>query len=118
MTDNEVMRATETEAKARAERIRKGLPGWRATTADIIAAYQERDWARDGDHCRNNSHGILLGCWIRQHKWQRARDIFVSRRWQNVIHDLLGSPKDCFGTIGVLISIVSVFASLPLLKIK
>ena len=73
---------------------------------------------RDGDHCRNNSHGILLGCWIRQHKWQRARDIFVSRRWQNVIHDLLGSPKDCFGTIGVLISIVSVFASLPLLKIK
>jgi len=45
MTDSEVMRATETEAKARAERIRNGLPGWRATTADIIAAYRERDWA-------------------------------------------------------------------------
>jgi hypothetical protein len=23
--------------------------------------------------CRNNSHGILLGCWIRQHKWQRVK---------------------------------------------
>ena len=23
---------------------------------------------RNGDHCRNNSHGLLLGCWILQHK--------------------------------------------------
>ena len=37
---------------------------------------------------------------------------------ENALHDLLGSREDCFGTIGVLISIVSVFASLPLLKIK
>jgi len=70
---------------------------------------------RKGDHCRNNSHGLLLGCWIRQHKWQRARDIFVSRKWQNVIRDLAGSPKDILGTIGGLVSIVSLFVALPLL---
>ena len=69
---------------------------------------------RSGDHCRNNSHGLLLGCWIRQHKWQRARDIFVSRRWQNVIRDLTGSPKDMLGTIGSLVSVVSLFVALPL----
>ncbi len=69
---------------------------------------------RKGDHCRNNSHGLLLGCWIRQHKWQRARDIFVSRKWQNVIRDLTGSPKDILGTIGGLVSIVSLFVALPL----
>jgi hypothetical protein len=64
--------------------------------------------------CRNNSHGILLGCWIRQHKWQRARDIFVSHKWRDVFHDLTGSPKDKLGTFSALISVVSLFVSLPL----
>ena len=73
---------------------------------------------RKGDHCRNNSHGLLLGCHIRQHKWQRARDIFVSRKWKDVIHDLTGSPKDILGTVGGLISIVSVFVGLPLWFLK
>ena len=69
---------------------------------------------RTGDHCRNNSHGILLGCWIRQHKWQRARDIFVSRKWRDVFHDLTATPKDILGTIGGIVSILSVFVGLPL----
>lgn len=69
---------------------------------------------RTGNHCRNNSHGLLLGRWIRQHKWQRARDIFVSRNWQNIVHDLTASPKDILGTIGGLVSIVSLFVALPL----
>ena len=69
---------------------------------------------RKGEHCRNNSHGLLLGCWNRQHKWQRVRDIFVSRRWRNVIHDLTASPKDKLGTASAFISIVSLFVGLPL----
>jgi hypothetical protein len=68
---------------------------------------------RKGDHCRNNSHGLLLGCWIRQHKWQMVRDIFVSRKWRNVIRDLTGSPKDILGAIGGFVSIVSLFVALP-----
>ena len=62
---------------------------------------------RNGGHCRNNSHGLLLGCWIRQHKWQRARDVFVSRKWRNAIRDLTASPKDILGTLGGLASVVS-----------
>jgi hypothetical protein len=69
---------------------------------------------RTGEHCRNNSHGLLLGCWIRQHKWQRARDIFVSRKWRDVFHDLTATPKDILGTIGGLVSILSIFVGLPL----
>lgn len=69
---------------------------------------------RNGLHCRNNSRGLLLGCWIRQHKWQRARDIFASRKWRETFHDLLGTPKDKLGTISGLVSIVSLFVSLPL----
>ena len=67
--------------------------------------------ARGGKQCRNNSHGILLGCWIRQHKWQRVKDVFVSRRWRGVFHDLMGTTKDKLGTIGALIAVVSLFVS-------
>jgi hypothetical protein len=73
---------------------------------------------KEGDHCRNNSHGILLGCWIRQHKWQRVKDIFVSRKWGDVFHDLTETPKDKLGTISALISVLSLFVSLPLVFLK
>jgi hypothetical protein len=69
---------------------------------------------RDGKHCRHNSNGLLLGRYIRQHKWQRVRDVFVSRRWRDVFHDLIGSPKDRLGTISALIAVVSLFVSAPL----
>ena len=67
---------------------------------------------RKGDHCRNNSHGLLLGCWIRQHKWQRARDVFISRKWRDVMHDLTASPKDILGTLGGFASVVSLVIAL------
>ncbi len=67
---------------------------------------------RNKETCRNNSHGLLLGCWIRQHKWQRARDVFISRKWRYVMHDLTASPKDVLGTIGGLASVVSLIIAL------
>ena len=32
---------------------------------------------RTGEPCRKNSHGLLRGCSIRQHKWQRVRQTFT-----------------------------------------
>lgn len=32
---------------------------------------------RKSELCRKNSHGLLLGCSIRQHKWQRMRQTFT-----------------------------------------
>jgi hypothetical protein len=32
---------------------------------------------RTGEACRNNSHGLLRGCSLRQHKWQRVRQAFT-----------------------------------------
>lgn len=67
-----------------------------------------------GGHCINNSHGLLLGCWVRQHKWQRFRDVFVSRKWKDVIHDLTATPKDKLGTASALISFLSLCVGMPL----
>ena len=73
---------------------------------------------RGGRSCRNNSHGLLLGCRIRQHKWQRARDIFISHKWRGVFRDLTESPKDKLGTASALISVLSLFIGLPLAFFK
>ncbi len=32
---------------------------------------------RSGEPCRENSHGLLLGCHRRQHKWQRLKQTFT-----------------------------------------
>jgi hypothetical protein len=67
---------------------------------------------RGGGGCRNNSHGILLGCHLREHKWQRLRDVFVSRKWRKTIHDMMSSPKEILATIGGLASIISLVIAL------
>jgi hypothetical protein len=55
--------------------------------------------------CRNNSHGMLLGCWIRQHKLQRLKRLFIPKGWSDLAGTLFGSPKDALATISALIAI-------------
>lgn len=66
---------------------------------------------REGWQCRNNSHGLLLGCWIREHKWQRLKQAFLPKRWGDLARSLLGSVKDCLATVSALIAIVTAAAA-------
>jgi hypothetical protein len=34
---------------------------------------------RDGKLCRNNCCGLLMGCYLRQHKWQKLKMLFIPR---------------------------------------
>ncbi|WP_027927534.1 hypothetical protein [Amycolatopsis benzoatilytica] len=36
---------------------------------------------RDGLACRRNSHGLLLGCSLREHKWQKLKMSFRASKW-------------------------------------
>jgi hypothetical protein len=68
---------------------------------------------RDGTWCRNNSRGLLVGCrQVRQHKYQRLRDFFVSRSWQKILKNLTASPATTLGTVGALASLVPLFGAL------
>jgi len=60
---------------------------------------------REGLACRNNSHGLLLGCWIREHKWQRLKQAFLPARWGKLGRSLFGSFKDSLATISAIIAI-------------
>jgi hypothetical protein len=68
---------------------------------------------RDGTFCRNNSRGLLVGCrQVRQHKWQRLRDFFISRSWQKTLKNLTASPATTLGTVGALASLVPLCGAL------
>lgn len=61
---------------------------------------------RKGQFCRNNSWGLLLGCHLREHRWQKFKMMFVSRRWQQLNRGLWSSPGAVLATVSGLISIV------------
>jgi len=57
--------------------------------------------------CRNNSSGLLRGCHLREHKWQRLRAALISHRWRALNRGLWTSPKEALATVATLVSIVA-----------
>jgi hypothetical protein len=77
-------------------------------------AFQAPAWCgaanRSGAFCRNNSHGLLLGCHLREHKWQKFQMIFYSRRWREFTRGLWATPRAKLATVSGVASIVSLLA--------
>ena len=53
---------------------------------------------RTGELCRKNSHGLLLVCSIRQHRWQRTRQTFTPTGGRAV----LAAGKSASGALGII----------------
>ena len=67
---------------------------------------------RKGEFCRNNSWGLLLGCHLREHRWQKFKMMFVSRRWQQLNRGLWSSPGAVLATVSGLITIILFVAAI------
>lgn len=67
---------------------------------------------RQGQLCRNNSTGVLLGCRYREHKWQKLKMTFVPKAWRQLNHGLWAGPKEVLATVGSLTSVVSLAIAL------
>ena len=67
---------------------------------------------RKNEFCRNNSWGLLLGCHLREHRWQKFRMIFVTRRWQQLNRGLWSSPAAVLATISGLITMILFIAAI------
>jgi hypothetical protein len=61
---------------------------------------------RKHESCRNNSWGLLLGCHLRQHRWQKFKMMFINRRWQQLNKGLWSSPAAILATVSGIISII------------
>jgi hypothetical protein len=66
---------------------------------------------RDGQMCRNNSTGLLLGRHLREHRWQKPRMTFVPRKWHDLNRGLWASPREGVNTVSGLASAVVALAA-------
>ena len=69
---------------------------------------------RKGEWCRRNSRGLLRGCSLRQHKWQRLRETFTPTGARAVIATSK-SVSGALGTIGGVVAGVQVLIAAGLL---
>jgi hypothetical protein len=58
---------------------------------------------RKGEWCRKNSHGLLRGCSLRQHKWQRLRQTFTPAGGRAVLR----TSKTVSGALGTIGGVVA-----------
>ncbi|MGD6746131.1 hypothetical protein ACOKM3_30385 [Streptomyces sp. BH106] len=61
---------------------------------------------RSGEKCRNNAHGALRGCHLEQHKWQRARSLFIRPTLRRAGGELFSSPTTGLASLGALVTLV------------
>ncbi len=66
---------------------------------------------RGGKMCRNNSSGILLGCHLRQHKWQKLKMTFIPHEWRVINHGLWAAPREVITTLSGMAAVVSAMAA-------
>jgi len=66
---------------------------------------------REGALCRNNSSGLLIGCHLREHKFQKLKMAFVPKAWRELNRGLWATPRDGIATLSGLGSAVSALAA-------
>lgn len=62
---------------------------------------------RAGGSCRHKAKGVLRGCHLQQHKWQRARTFFVHPRLRTCMAQLFASPVTGLASIGGIVTLLS-----------
>lgn len=67
---------------------------------------------RTGENCRNNSYGLLGGCSIRQHKWQRVRALTRLDTARNACRGWFTGPQQQVATCSMLIAAFGAVAAL------
>jgi hypothetical protein len=69
--------------------------------------------------CRNNSRGLLLGCHLRQHRWQRLKMTFVPLAFRHATLGLWTDPRQILATavgVGSILSTCTAVISLVFKK--
>jgi hypothetical protein len=86
--------------------------GWALMLALSLAAlgyflFQAPVWCgaetRKGEWCRRNSRGLLRGCSIRQHKWQRLKQTFTPAGGRAVLR----TSKSVSGALSMTAGVVA-----------
>ncbi|WP_194894623.1 hypothetical protein [Catenulispora pinisilvae] len=62
-------------------------------------------------YCHNNAHGLLMGCHLRQHKWEKLKMAIAPKRWRELAGRCLASTQQKLAALaGVASSISTILA--------
>ena len=93
-------------------------PSVRAVIATIYAAFfllAAPVWCgavnRDGTSCRNNSTGLLIGCHLRQHRWQKLNSMARLGRARQMMSRLFRDPHTAVAIVGAAAAVLSAAAA-------
>lgn len=100
-------------------------PGVIAALSGIVVLYtffQAPMWCcattRNGEPCRNNSYGILLGCHVRQHKWQKMKMAVHLSTWAQLMRRIWSSIGGASASISALAGVASAAVALAALALQ
>jgi hypothetical protein len=62
---------------------------------------------RNGTYCRNNSTGLLVGCHLRQHRWQKLTSLTRARRARELAGRLFHDPQTGAAVVGAAAAVIS-----------
>jgi transposase len=74
--------------------------------------------ATNGKPCSNNAHGLLIGCWIRKHKWEKIKMVVRRQRWAELWRRSWSTIGAQAATVGAVGSFASAVAAAITLAIK
>lgn len=58
-------------------------------------------------YCRNNSSGLLLGCNLRQHKWQKFHGVFWTGQLRERTRGMFDSPSAKLQTLAAIVGLLA-----------
>ena len=100
-------------------------PGVIATLSGLVVLYslfQAPMWCcaetRGGGLCRNNAYGILLGCHLRQHKWQKIKMAVKQQYWGRLSRRVFQSVGGQAATFSALAGMLSATVATVALILK
>lgn len=90
--------------------------------AFVYTLFQAPVWCcaqtRQGVFCRNNAGGVLRGCWIREHRWQKMRMLAKTDNWKRLFSRLFSGVNGATATISAMGTFCSGLAALAGLAVK
>jgi len=81
---------------------------WTLTAAPLWCGAE----TRTGESCRKNSYGLLMGCSLRQHRWQKLQDLFNTKRIREAFAGWFTGPQNRIAVCGLALSVLGTFVTL------
>lgn len=93
-----------------------------SAVAFLYSLFQAPVWCcaetRNQEFCRNNAKGILMGCWIREHRWQKLKWFVRRSAWGQLSRRLLSGFNGIAASFSAVGTLVSAAAAVITLVVK